>query len=46
MAVLNPNAPDIAKNPVLQKEVAKAQADFEKQLPLDLSCTKVTDRCS
>jgi len=37
IAVLNPNAPDIAKNPVLQKEVAKAQADFEKQLPLDLS---------
>jgi len=37
LAVLNPNAPDIAKNPVLQKEVAKAQADFEKQLPLDLS---------
>ena len=36
MAVLNPNAPDIAKNPILQKEVAKAQADFEKQLPLDL----------
>jgi gliding motility-associated protein GldM len=36
IAVLNPNAPDIAKNPVLQKEVAKAQADFEKQLPLDL----------
>jgi gliding motility-associated protein GldM len=37
LAVLNPNAPDIAKNPILQKEVAKAQADFEKQLPLDLS---------
>ncbi len=37
IAVLNPNAPDIAKNPILQKEVAKAQADFEKQLPLDLS---------
>jgi len=37
LAVLNPNAPDIAKNPVLQREVAKAQADFEKQLPLDLS---------
>jgi len=37
LAVLNPNAPDIAKNPVLQKEVARAQADFEKQLPLDLS---------
>ena len=37
IAVLNPNAPDIAKNPVLQKEVAKAQADFEKQLPLDLT---------
>jgi gliding motility-associated protein GldM len=36
IAVLNPNAPDIAKNPVLQKEVAKAQADFEKQLPIDL----------
>ncbi len=36
LAVLNPNAPDIAKNPILQKEVAKAQADFEKQLPLDL----------
>src|SRR5664279_3893844 len=29
LAVLNPNAPDIAKNPVLQKEVIKAQADFE-----------------
>ncbi len=37
IAVLNPNAPDIAKNPILQKEVAKAQADFEKQLPLDLA---------
>ncbi|MDP9041839.1 MAG: gliding motility protein GldM [Bacteroidota bacterium] len=37
LAVLNPNAPDIARNPVLQKEVARAQADFEKQLPLDLS---------
>jgi|SRR5579863_910861 len=37
LAVLNPNAPDIAKNPVLQKEVAKAQAEFEKQLPLDLT---------
>jgi gliding motility-associated protein GldM len=37
IAVLNPNAPDIAKNPILQKEVARAQADFEKQLPLDLS---------
>jgi len=36
IAVLNPNAPDIAKNPILQKEVAKAQAEFEKQLPLDL----------
>jgi len=37
IAVLDPNAPDIAKNPILQKEVAKAQAEFEKQLPLDLS---------
>jgi gliding motility-associated protein GldM len=37
IAVLNPNAPDIARNPVLQKEVARAQADFEKQLPLDLT---------
>ena len=37
LAVLNPNAPDIAKNPILQKEVARAKADFEKQLPLDLS---------
>jgi gliding motility-associated protein GldM len=37
LAVLNPNAPDIAKNPILQKEVARAQADFEKQLPLDLT---------
>lgn len=37
IAVLNPNAPDIAKNPILQKEVAKAQADFENQLPLDLT---------
>jgi len=36
LEVLNPNAPDIAKNPILQKEVARAQADFEKQLPLDL----------
>jgi gliding motility-associated protein GldM len=40
LAVLNPNAPDIAKNPVLQKEVAAAQAEFEKQLPLDLSVPK------
>jgi gliding motility-associated protein GldM len=40
LAVLNPNAPDIAKNPILQKEVAIAQADFEKQLPLDLSVPK------
>src|SRR5450432_3195812 len=37
LSVLNPNAPDIAKNPILQKEVAKAQADFEHSLPLDLS---------
>jgi gliding motility-associated protein GldM len=36
IAVLNPNAPDIARNPILQKDVAKAQAEFEKQLPLDL----------
>jgi gliding motility-associated protein GldM len=40
LAVLNPNAPDIAKNPVLQKDVAAAQADFAKQLPLDLSVPK------
>ncbi len=40
LAVLNPNAPDIAKNPILQKEVAQAQAEFEKQLPLDLSVPK------
>jgi gliding motility-associated protein GldM len=40
LAVLNPNAPDIAKNPILQKEVAKAQADFEHSLPLDLSVPK------
>ena len=46
LAVLNPNAPDIAKNPILQKEVAKAQADFEKQLPLDLSVPAVTNRRS
>ncbi len=52
IAVLNPNAPDIAKNPILQKEVAKAQADFEKQLPLDLTvpqsqtgAAKSADQC-
>ncbi len=40
LAVLNPNDPEIAKNPVLQKEVAKAKADFEHSLPLDLSVPK------
>jgi gliding motility-associated protein GldM len=35
LAVLNPA--EFANNPVLQKEVARAKADFERQLPLDLS---------
>jgi len=38
LAVLNPA--EFATNPVLQKEVAKAKADFERQLPLDLSVPK------
>jgi gliding motility-associated protein GldM len=33
--VLNPA--EFASNPLLQKEVAKAKSDFERQLPLDLS---------
>ena len=28
---------EFANNPILQKEVSKAKADFEKELPLDLS---------
>jgi len=35
LAILNPA--EFASNPVLQKEVARAKADFERQLPLDLS---------
>jgi gliding motility-associated protein GldM len=38
LAVLNPA--EFASNPILQKEVAKARADFERQLPLDLSVPK------
>jgi gliding motility-associated protein GldM len=38
LAVLNPA--EFANNPVLEKEVAKAKADFERQLPLDLSVPK------
>ena len=38
LAVLNPA--EFASNPILQKEVAKARADFEHQLPLDLSVPK------
>ncbi len=36
IAVLDPSDPNIAKSPLLQKEVAKAQADFRNSLPLDL----------
>jgi gliding motility-associated protein GldM len=35
LAVLNPA--EFASNPILQKEVARARADFEHSLPLDLS---------
>src|ERR1700682_636526 len=38
LAILNPA--EFASNPVLQKEVARAKADFERQLPLDLSVPK------
>jgi gliding motility-associated protein GldM len=35
LSVLNPA--EFANNPILQKEVARARADFEHSLPLDLS---------
>jgi gliding motility-associated protein GldM len=38
LAVLNPA--DFASNPVLQKDVAKAEAEFQHSLPLDLSVPK------
>ena len=40
LAVLNPNDPAFANNPVLKAEVAKAQASFTESLPLDLSVPK------
>jgi gliding motility-associated protein GldM len=40
LAVLNPNDPAFANNPIMQKEIAKARADFARELPLDLSVPK------
>jgi gliding motility-associated protein GldM len=40
LAVLDPNNPAFSGNPIMQKEVANARANFARELPLDLSVPK------
>ncbi|MBO9636130.1 MAG: hypothetical protein J7578_23705, partial [Chitinophagaceae bacterium] len=42
IGVLNPNDPAYADNPAMKANVAKAVADFDKSLPIDLTVPKST----